>query len=874
MSYQVFDQLIDCIFMCDPETMLFTYATDGALAQLGYSMDELRTMTPADIAPPFTLDEIRTHLGPLLNRSLKTLRIESLHQHRDGTLIPVDLMIQVIQTESGDQIAAVARDVTEQQDLLVQLQQSEALNAAVIESAFDGIAVIDASGIVRSFNTAAARIFGWSAAEVIGRNVNMLMPSPDHEAHDGYLHHYLDTGKKAIIDQARTVQGRRRDGTLFPMQLAVSEVRVDGQILFTGIIHDLSTRLETERALDFSESLLEAFLQNLPSPASIVGLDGEILMANAAMANRYNTTHDKIVGRSIGGLLPPVLEERRMDQYARIVATGRPLSDEITYQDLAGDWRTQLAQRFPVFVDDRVIAVGAIATDITDQLLVEKRLLQHEEMLRTVFEASPDAIVILDLAFVVTEISPAIERVYNVEPEQYYGRPLADLLHPDDRRHVTTNLQELLNQTSGTVRMHYRIQNSAGVWLAVEAIARVLIDTNATPYGVVLVQRDVSEAIATQLALTAAMIEAERANNAKSQFMSRVSHELRTPLNSILGFAQILEMSLPSEHQESVGYIYRAGRHLLELINEVLDISRVESGELALSVEPVSLESSLRDCVDLLWPQARERDIDLIVRDTYGYHVLADQQRLKQVLINLLSNAIKFNREHGTVTVTSETLDGRTRVNVTDSGAGILPEHLAELFVPFERLNAEVEGTGLGLALTKGLIEAMGGTVGVVSTPGQGSTFWFELPSIPDADINPQLLEVIDSPYPINELRGTLLYIEDNLSNLLLIEGILKYRPGLRLVSAMQGSIGIELATQQLPDLILLDLNLPDLPGDIVLQRLRDDVRTASIPIVMVSADATEGQIDRIRAMGASDYITKPIDIHRLFSVLDHYLIH
>jgi signal transduction histidine kinase/ActR/RegA family two-component response regulator len=433
------------------------------------------------------------------------------------------------------------------------------------------------------------------------------------------------------------------------------------------------------------------------------------------------------------------------------------------------------------------------------------------------------------------------------------------------------------------------VRSQREMWFIAQRTAQLETTNKMVEDKIVDISREINERKQTEVALQQAKEEAERANCAKSEFLSRMSHELRTPMNAILGFAQLLELDeLKASQREGVTHILKGGRHLLALINEVLDIARIESGRLSLSKEPVRLKEVLQETLDLVKPLAAQKQVTIVSEDagSLDRYVMADRQRLKQVLLNLLSNAVKYNKPGGRVTlslveVACEGLGtgniGKLRLTVGDTGPGIAQEKFSRLFSPFERLGAEntsVEGTGLGLALSKRLVDAMGGTLGVESVVGEGSLFWVEFgltqapgtgERAPDGPILP------DFGSNGSALR-TVLYIEDNLSNLTLVEQILTRRPSLKLISAMQGGIGVSLAREHMPELILLDVNLPDMDGNAVLTKLKKDPRTSSIPVVVISADAMQSQVDRLLASGARAYLTKPIDVARFLEVVDQTL--
>jgi signal transduction histidine kinase len=371
----------------------------------------------------------------------------------------------------------------------------------------------------------------------------------------------------------------------------------------------------------------------------------------------------------------------------------------------------------------------------------------------------------------------------------------------------------------------------------------------------------------------------QAADRAKNEFLSRMSHELRTPIAAIMGFSELFALAdLDEKTSEWAATILKAGRHLLQLVDEVLDISRIEAGELSISVEPVAVAPLLADAIELIQPLADGRRVTIHpaeIQAGSGY-ARADTQRLKQVMINLLSNAVKYNREGGEVHILVTALGShRMRLAVTDTGHGIDRESLHKLFTPFERLNAgaELQGTGLGLALSRRLVEAMGGTLTVRSTPGEGSTFTVELARGEPVAVATGVAEdselIAQRPYD-GERR--LLYIEDTAANIRLVEEILSSRPSVRVLPAGMGSLGVELAAEHRPDLVLLDLHLPDIGGGEVLARLRADERTRDIPVVVLSADATDRTPGPLLEAGAQAYLTKPIGMRQLLEVVDTYV--
>ena len=477
---------------------------------------------------------------------------------------------------------------------------------------------------------------------------------------------------------------------------------------------------------------------------------------------------------------------------------------------------------------------------------------------------------------VVTYASPNVERILGV-PQGDAVAPdfLAGHVAPEDAPVLAAAMERIAAGRSEreVLELRFRAGDDGHRWISV-TLAPDADDPTVAVLGYVV---DVDDRRRAEQAQREAQEAAETANRSKSQFLSRMSHELRTPLNAVLGFGQLLEMDdLSDTQRDSVEHILKGGSHLLDLINEVLDISRVEAGELSLSPEPVLSAELIREAVDLIRPLADQRGIQIVL-DTSGAcdcYVFADRQRFKQVLLNLLSNAVKYNRRMGTVALSCEQAsETRVRIRVTDTGMGIPAERLGMLFTPFERLGAEQtgeEGTGIGLSLSKRLAEAMGGSLWADSTLGQGSTFTVELPRVEGPVERYERLggEVAPATEPATG-RHVVLHIEDNLASLTLIERVLSQRAEVQLVAAMQGRLGLELAREHQPVLVMLDLHLPDMGGVEVLQRLRDDPLTASIPVVIVSADASPSHAQRLLSAGAAAYLPKPVDVRELLRLLD-----
>lgn len=554
--------------------------------------------------------------------------------------------------------------------------------------------------------------------------------------------------------------------------------------------------------------------------------------------------------------------------------------------------------RFPVIVSvtalrdvhDSIIGYLLIGTDNTarkhvedEQKKLDQRLRDQQFYTRSLIESNIDALMTTDPSGIISDVNKQMEALTGCTRDELIGAPFKNYFTDPDRAEAGIKL--VLNEKKVT---EYELTARArdGKETVVSYNATTFYDRDRKLQGVFASARDVTERKRLDLVLLEKNVElenatavAEKANLAKSDFLSSMSHELRSPLNAILGFAQLMQTDTPpitKSQNESVGQILQAGWHLLKLINEILDLAKVESGQVPMSQEPVSMREVMLDCRSMIEPQAQQRGITMAFpRFETPCFVSADRTRVKQVLINLLSNAIKYNVDHGKVEVTcAEHSPGRIRISIRDTGAGLFPEQLAQLFQPFNRLGKEAsneEGTGIGLVVGKRLVELMGGSIGVESEVDTGSVFWFELGIASD----PQLLEssivveTVTAPDAKREIRRhTLLYIEDNPANLQLVQRIIARHPNINLLTAVNGIEGVHAARRFQPDVILTDINLPGFNGFEVLSLLRSDPETARIPVVAISANAMLLDIDKGMKAGFFRYITKPIKVEELMEGL------
>ncbi len=519
-----------------------------------------------------------------------------------------------------------------------------------------------------------------------------------------------------------------------------------------------------------------------------------------------------------------------------------------------------------------------VVQDIDERKQIEVALLERDHELQKAQRLAHIGNWKADLATGELFWSDEIYRIFGYEPRSF--KPSIEIfmnaVHPEDREKIRES--EILASKTGLHDVVHRIIRPDGSVRHVHELAKAITDEHGKLLSLSGTVQDVTSHMEDEAALILARDEADRANQAKSEFLSSMSHELRTPMNAILGFAQLLQFDehLSEENKDSVHEILKAGEHLLTLINEVLDLAKIESGHIDLSLEPVEVCPVVEECLNLVAPLADKRHIRMDHSGLSNIFVRADRMRLKQALLNLLSNAIKYNREAGSVKVeVRDTGHERLQIRVADTGPGISQENLADLFQPFNRLDAQssIEGTGIGLTITRRIVEMMGGTIEVESRVGQGSTFSIELPMETMTEVRKQ-----DHP-AVSGMNGakyglshTLLYIEDNPANLKLVTQLLGQRRHLSLLTAHTPALGLELAETRKPDLILLDINMPGMNGYELIKRLKADENIKDIPVIALTANAMPRDAERSIKAGFSAYLTKPLNVAEFFKTLDRYL--
>jgi PAS domain S-box-containing protein len=900
----------------------------GAERMLGYAAgDVLNKITPADISDPQEVVarakalslELATTITPGFEALVfKASRgIEDIYEltyiRKDGSRFPAIVSVTALRDDQGAIIGylLIGTDNTARKQAEEALLKAGALQNAIFNSANFSRIATDAKGVIQIFNVGAERMLGYTAAEVMNKITPADISDPQEViARAKSLSVELGTpitpGFEALVFKAsRGIEDIyeltyiRKDGSRFPAVVSVTALRDAQDDIIGYLLIGTELKAGALQSAIFNSANFSSIATDAKGVIQIFNVGAERMLGYAAadVMNKITPADisdpQEVIARAkalsveLSTPITPGFE-------ALVFKASRGIEDiyELTYIRKDGS-------RFPAVVSvtalrdaqNAIIGYLLIGTDNSarkqveaEQKRLDQRLRDQQFYTRSLIESNIDALMTTDPSGIITDVNKQMEQLTDCTRDELIGAPFKNYFTDPERAEAGIKL--VLSEKKVT---DYELTARAkdGTETVVSYNATTFYDRDRKLQGVFAAARDVTERKRLDKVLQEKNVElegakslAEKANLAKSDFLSSMSHELRSPLNAILGFAQLMESGVPlptAAQKASIDQILQAGWYLLDLINEILDLAVIESGKLSLSAEPVSLAEVMRECRAMIEPQAHKRGIRMTFPPLdIPYFVHADRTRLKQVLINLLSNAVKYNRGGGTVVVACvASTPERILISVKDTGAGLPPEKLAQLFKSFNRLGQETsaeEGTGIGLVVSKRLVELMGGVIGVESTVGVGSVFRIELLS----DVEPVGASgstepaALAQPEVLNHARlRTLLYVEDNPANLKLVEQLVARRPDLRLLSASDGHSGIALARASQPEVILMDINLPGISGVEALKILREDPATAHIPVLALSANAMQRDIQKGLEAGFFRYLTKPIKIDAFMEALD-----
>lgn len=748
-------------------------------------------------------------------------------------------------------------------------------------------------------NEAFAKMHGYEVEEMIGMEIFKLHTTEQLEDYMTNVYpEYIENKEYSLKEFGR----KRKDGSTFP-GLVTAKLFHDeeGKPLFNAAtVIDITREKIVEEQIREQNLRFKAIIDAIPDLLYIMDSDGNYLEYFSSKLENNIGDFGFLVGGNLNDFFPEHHSTIHLKHIRQALADRKICTYE--YEGMIGYEGRFFESRIVPMTDSKVLR---FVREITER----KRNESEIKKLTLAIEQSPVAIIITDLTGKLEYMSPAFLTMTGYSHEELHMKPIGMIKSGLTEREVYNHLWQ--NITSGkNFQTEWRNRRKSGEIFWENISITPILDENGNVKNYLAVKQDITERKHyeeeiiqlnqnlelriqertkelenSNLELELARNEADTANQAKSEFLSRMSHELRTPMNSILGFAQLLEFTELTEAQhKNLQYILKSGNHLLQLINEVLDIAKIEAGKVSVSLEPIELTAVMQEIADSVMPFAAEKsvNINLPTDGNRKIFVMADLQRLKQILINLLNNAIKYNRKGGSVWISAEAsqeLDGKkcVRIFVIDNGVGISEENIPKLFKPFERIGGDqfaTEGTGLGLSVVEKLTQLMRGKVGVESKVGEGSKFWIELPG---TDANPSGVQNWkdsgELDFSNKDIKGTLLLVEDNISNIELIKELIRsLKPGIEVLNTMYGLEAIQLIKEYKPSLILLDLNLPDTSGAKVLETIKSDSETKHLPIVVVSADATTKQMELILSKGADQYITKPINVGQLVKIFDQYL--
>ncbi len=875
------DRTLDCVFMFDPETLRFSYANQGALLQVGYDLSELQGMHPYDIKPEITEAQFHELIAPLLSGERASLTFETVHRHKNGQRLPVEIFLQYIApADEPPRFVAIVRDITERKQAGAERNRISNLLSNILEAASEvSIIATDPQGLITTFNRGAERLLGYTAEEMVGKQTPGILHLPAEVVERGsalgnQFGHPIE-GFRVLVEMPERHGSEKRewtyihkDGHHIPVSLVVTTMRADsGEIIgYLGIAEDITDRKRAQTALLEQAQRTQAILDNAIDGIITIDELGIVASFNKAAEHIFGYRPEEVVGQNIKMLMPEPYHSAH-DGYlhnycttgeARVIGIGREVvgrrNDGTTFpMNLAvSEFGHQGKRMF-----------AGLVSDITERKQNETALRDQAEHTQAILDNMVDGIITIDQVGIIHSFTPAAERIFGYTPDEVMGQNIKMLMPNPHRDAHDTYLSNY--QATGVARIigigrEVEGQRKDGSLFPMElAISEITRQGKPMYVGMV---RDITER--------------KRVERMKSEFVSTVSHELRTPLTAISGALGLVAGGavggMPAQAQQMIAIAHRNSQRLSHLINDLLDMEKIAAGKFHFDMRPHALMPLIEQALEANRAYGVERRVTLaLTGEAPDTEVRVDSQRLMQVLSNLLSNAVKFSPEDGTVEIAVALRNKLVRVTVTDHGPGIPAEFRSRIFQKFAQADSsdtrQKGGTGLGLAITRELVERMGGQIGFESVEGEGSGFYFDLP----------LLNGQESASATVSLAATsadaprILVVEDE-PDIAHLVGLMLTRAGYQVDIARTGAEALEALQQSSYAAMTLDLMLPDISGLEIISHVRQQPETANLPIVVVSAKIEEGRLAISGNFSDIDWLAKPIDEARMLDLVEGQL--